>query len=149
MAKSTSTSAPSETQTNTIKRIVSPLTALTNLDGYMSASGYDVGHPWRTEIATALAAPADVDSSIDHALAVVNAADLGVSIINELGTLIGTIDALAKGSEPTQDGARKQLDAIRRLARFACLFAADRSGDYSLTRDEAHDALAALKGGAV
>jgi hypothetical protein len=88
------------------------------------------------------------DSAIDHALAAVNVADLGVSIIGELRTLIGTIDALAKGREPTEDGARKQLDAIRRLARFASLFAAERGSDYSLTRDDSHDALAALKGGA-
>lgn len=88
------------------------------------------------------------DSAIDHALAAVNVADLGVSIIAELRTLIGTIDALANGGEPAQGGARKQVDTIRRLTRFASSFAADRSNDYSLNRDEAHDALAALKGGA-
>lgn len=89
------------------------------------------------------------DSAINHALAAVNVADLGVSIIDELGTLIGTMRALAKGTEPTEGGVRKQLDAIRRLARFASIFASDRSSDYCLIRDEAHDSLAALKGGAV
>jgi hypothetical protein len=89
------------------------------------------------------------DIAIDHALAAVNIADLGVAIIGELRTLIGTIDALAKGGEPTQDGAQNQLGAIRRLARFASLFAADRGNDFSVSRDDAHDALAALKNGAV
>lgn len=31
--------------------------ALTKLDGYMAAAGYDTDHPWRSEIATALAYP--------------------------------------------------------------------------------------------
>lgn len=88
------------------------------------------------------------DLAIDHAVAAVNAADLGFSIIGELETLIRTIHALANGVEPTQDDARQQLGVIRNISRLAAHFASERSEDYEFVRGDLVEALATLRGAA-
>lgn len=58
---------------------VSPLTTLTNLDGYLAAANHDVDHPWRKEIAASLASAAttsgiagDCIDNIDSAVETLN-----------------------------------------------------------------------------
>lgn len=126
----------------------SPRATLNNLAGYMTAAGYNPDHPWCIEIATALSAAEGADKSIEHALAAVNAADLGASSIDELTTFLETISALARGCTGTKGSAVETLAAIQRISRLACQFASDRKETYGCVRDDLEQSLAALKGGA-
>lgn len=54
---------------------------LARLDGYMAATGMDADHPWRAEIAAALAVPpADTDSILD----LVDSIDMAAGIIDDV-----------------------------------------------------------------
>jgi hypothetical protein len=76
---------------------------LVKLDGYMAAAGYGADHPWRAEIAAALAAPpVDTDSILD----LVDSIDLAAGIVDDLLEL-------AKG----QCGAENEVSSAIRAAR--------------------------------
>ena len=122
----------------------SPISALAKLDGYMVVAGYGDGHPWRTEIARALVAPAPTDAAFYHAIDAVDAANLAVGFIGELETFLCTIAALAKSDEPTETGVRAQVYAIRDIARLAVDFASDRREHYGFVCDNVTKALAEL-----
>lgn len=53
---------------------------LNKLDGYMAAAGYDTDHPWRSEIATALAAPAMTLSNKDGVLDAADDITTGIAV---------------------------------------------------------------------
>lgn len=126
------------------ERSNSPISALTKLDGYMVVAGYGDDHPWRTEIARALVAPAPTDAAFYHAIEAVDAADFAMEIIGELETFLCTIDALAKSDATTEEQARAQLCTIQNIVRLAVHFASSRSQQYSLVQDDAIKALATL-----
>lgn len=149
MAKSTSTSAPSDTKTHTIARIVSPLAALTNLDGYMSAAGYDADHPWRTEIATALAAHGQVDSSIGHALDALNIACVARIFLND--NIHPVLTALVELSDfDCTDVAAdwKRMGLIRGLAKLGRQLADEAAACMESEEREMQSKLDLLEGGA-
>lgn len=91
-------------------------------------------------------APTSSDSAIDHAIAAVNAAELGASIIRELETFLRTIAALANGGELDEDGARKQLGSIRGIVRLAVHFASERNESYEFVCNDLNEDLATLRG---
>lgn len=130
-----------ELQSNSLRAV------LARLDSYMDATGHGVDHAWRVEIAAALAQPIDAGASLEHALAAVNVADLGVAIINQLTTLIESIAAIAQIDAADPIAMGRQVATIRRLARHAHHFAADQAESYSCDRDELDHAFEALKGG--
>lgn len=140
--KSNHNTTKQKTQSNSSRAV------LARLDSYMDATGHSADHPWRTEIAAALAQPVEAEASLEHALAAVNVADLGVSIIKQLATLIDSIAVIADIENINQDALHKQVISIRRLAKHAHHFAADYSESFECDRDDLLDALAALKGGA-
>lgn len=92
---------------------------LTNLDGYMSAAGYDTDHPWRTEIATALAGASDVDSSIDHVQEAFNIACAAKSFMDDnIGPVMTAIVALSNFDSTDVRENQRQLGLINRLAKL-------------------------------
>jgi hypothetical protein len=92
----------------------------------------------------------DPKDAMSLALDAVNATDLGVSIIDELGTLFRTIEAAASGPDDLSEAQmRARLSTIRRMALLAAQFTDEREDTFSFYRDDAHDMLAALTAGAV
>jgi hypothetical protein len=142
------TPASNENNPSPARRSNSPIAALSKLDAYMVLAGYDGDHPWRTEIARALVAPAPTDATFHHAIDTVDAANLAVEIIGDLETFLCTIDALAKSDDPTEEQVRVQLCSIQKIARLAVHFASDRSEHYGFVRDDVTKALAVLKAAA-
>lgn len=85
----------------------SALATLVNLDRYMAASGHDVDHPWRKDIATALGARSPDEDAID--------------IVDNIVLTIATLDdllrlALQACVEVETDG--KVSAAIRAARRY-------------------------------
>jgi hypothetical protein len=92
----------------------------------------------------------DLKSPMSLALDAVNATNLGVSILDELGTLFRTIEAAASGPDDLSEAQmRARLSTIRRMALLAAQFTDEREETFSFYRDDAHDMLAALRAGAV
>lgn len=91
------------------RRPTATLKTLTNLDGYMAAQGYSPDHPWRTEIAVAIAggrSPAIDKCTLHDEL---DAIDCGVASADSLLSL-----ALA---ECVSDGGVHGAEAAIRAAR--------------------------------
>lgn len=93
--------------------------ALAKLDGYMAAAGYDTDHPWRTEIATALAGAADVDSSVDHVREAFNIACTARSFMDDnIGPVMTAIVVLSKLDSMDVRENQRQLGLINSLAKL-------------------------------
>ncbi|MFC0132061.1 hypothetical protein CR105_24545 [Massilia eurypsychrophila] len=122
---------------------------LTRLDGYMAAAHFHADHPWRSEIAAALAAPAPTPAQfpIDIATSAVEAIDLGICIADEIASMVAGIHAMA---ELPLDGLtlaklKKRMTSLNRLALLTVRFADGRSDILCDTRVDLQGALGVLK----
>ncbi|ATQ75062.1 hypothetical protein CR152_11425 [Massilia violaceinigra] len=129
-----------------------PLQTLMNLDRYLGASGYDASHPWRLEIAAAVAA--DQSPNVEQqfreiALARANdAADLAtvaVSFINDhISPAVGALVEVIEGQEKTEYSSRYS-HLVLRLAKLARHLVIDAATCLESERDAMHAKLAALE----
>lgn len=121
---------------------------LTNLDGYMAAAGYDTAHPWRSEIAAALAIPAPIPSQcpIHHATSALDSIEWGISVIDEVASMVDGIHAI---SELSLDGVtlaklKKRMTSLNRMALLTVRFADGRSDILGEIRDQAQETVEKL-----
>ncbi len=97
----------------------SALATLANIDGYLDALAYAPDHPWRTEIAAALAAQAQEESGTDHLGEALDLACVARSfIVDNIAPVMNAISELADltGAGPKDNGCR--LSLVRKLARL-------------------------------
>lgn len=94
---------------------------------------------------TTAPAGSEKEVALKIALDAMNASDLGMSILDELHTLFLTIQAAAQIGDVSKD---EMLARFRTIERFACLaghFVDDRENTLGFYRDQAHEAVAALR----
>lgn len=84
---------------------------LARLDGYMSAAGYNIDHPWRSEIAAALAVHVPALRGANAALAAAVDIDTAAGIIVDL-------QKLAEGQCGKDGDTCKVRSAIRAVGRY-------------------------------
>lgn len=122
---------------------------LTKLDGYMSAAGFDIGHPWRSEIAAALAIHALNPRQCPTHLAAsaVEAVDLGIFIADEIALMM---HGLHERADRALDGltlaqVKRRMTSLRRLILVSVQFADGRSDMLREVHSDLHRAPDALK----
>ncbi|NML61795.1 hypothetical protein HHL21_12030 [Massilia sp. RP-1-19] len=107
-----------KTQSNSLRAV------LARLDSYMDATGHGADHPWRTEIAAALATPSSTRPDTDAILDSVDDIDLAAAAIADLLSL-GLQECVNAGNvrpaESALRAARRYIDDIGVATAFiAC-----------------------------
>jgi hypothetical protein len=115
---------PRDTKSKSIQTAATPARTLAKLNGYMEAAGYGADHPWRTEIATALAAPSSTRPDTDAILDSVDDIGLAAAAIADLLSL-GLQECVNAGNvraaESALRAARRYIDDIGVATEFiAC-----------------------------
>lgn len=133
----------------------SAFATLTRLDGYMASTGYDADHPWRSEVAAALATFSASESGnanmratitpsqcpIHHATSALDSIEWSISLIEEIASMVAGIHAMAELplERETLTQLKRRVISMRRLALSTAQFVDERLKVCGEIRDHADE----------